>query len=529
MKTQKTQVLIIGGGITGTGLARDLALRGVQSVLAEQADINAGASGSNHGLLHSGARYVANDPSAARECKQEGDILKRLGPHCIEKTGGLFVAVEGDDEAFVSEFPARCAACGIPTRRLDVKTAREMEPALTEKLIAAYHVEDATIDPFKLSLENIWQAQELGSTLLRGTRAVQFEQRGGRIEAVILREARTGNETRLEVDQVVNAAGAWSREVALMAGVSIEMVYSKGTLLVTLNRITKHVVNRLRPPSNADILVPGGTVSLLGTTSVKVKSPYGVYPTVEEVDLIVEEEAVMVPELETTRYIRAYSGVRPLVGGGKGAGDDRAVSRDFALLDHAAEGVENFFTITGGKFTTYRLMAERTADRVCARLGISLPCRTRTEPLPTSTACMWTQTGIAPREWIRHRDPADAILCECELVPQSAVDTVIASIRKRMDRPDIEAIGLRSRVGKGPCQGTFCSAKIAGHMVDRGEAHGDEGLTHVREFLRRRWRGQHPVLWGNQLIQAEFMESLHCGLFGQELYAPPTPEDPPAE
>jgi len=528
LKTWKTQVLIIGGGITGTGLARDLALRGVQSVLVEQYDINAGASGSNHGLLHSGARYVANDPSAARECKEEGDILKRLGPHCIEKTGGLFVAVEGDDETFVSEFPSLCAACGIPARSIDRKTAREMEPALSEKLIAAYHVEDATIDPFKLSLENIWQAQELGSTLLRGTKAVGFQLRGKRIESVTLREDRTGIETLLEVDQVVNAAGAWSREVALMADVPIDMVYSKGTLLVTLNRITKHVVNRLRPPSNADILVPGGTVSLLGTTSVKVKSPYGVYPTVEEVDVIVEEESAMVPELETTRYIRAYSGVRPLVGG-QGGGDDRAVSRDFALLDHEPEGVENFITITGGKFTTYRVMAEKTADRVCSRLGISLPCRTRTEPLPTSTACMWTETGIAPQEWIKHPDPADAILCECELVPQSAIDTIIASIRKRQDRPDIEAIGLRSRVGKGPCQGTFCSAKIAGHMIDRGETMGEEGHIHVQEFLRRRWRGQHPVLWGNQLIQAELMESLHCGLFSQELNIPPKPEDAAAE
>jgi len=526
LKTRKTQVLIIGGGITGTGLARDLALRGVQSFVVEQYDINAGASGSNHGLLHSGARYIANDPSAARECKEEGDILKKLGPHCIEKTGGLFVAVQGDDERFVEDFPSRCAACGIPTRFLDPKTAREIEPALSEKLIAAYQVEDATIDPFKLSLENIWQAQELGSTLLRGTKAVRFQMRGKRIESVVLQETKTGKQTHLEVDQVVNAAGAWSREVAMMAGISIPMVYSKGTLLVTLNRITKHVVNRLRPPSNADILVPGGTVSLLGTTSVKVESPYGVYPTVEEVDYIVEEEAAMVPELETTRYIRAYSGVRPLVGG-QGGGDARAVSRDFSLLDHTPEGVENFATITGGKFTTYRIMAERTADLVCCRLGISLPCRTRAEPLPTSTACMWTETGIAPKEWIRNHDPEDAILCECELVPQSAVETVIASIRKRNDKPDIEAIGLRSRVGKGPCQGTFCSAKIAGHMTDRGESSGEEGLVHVREFLRRRWRGQHPVLWGSQLVQAEFMESLHCGLFSLELPSSTRPEEAP--
>jgi glycerol-3-phosphate dehydrogenase len=73
----QTQVLIIGGGATGTGLARDLSLRGVQCILVEKRDINAGASGGNHGLLHSGARYVASDPASARECKLEGRLLKR--------------------------------------------------------------------------------------------------------------------------------------------------------------------------------------------------------------------------------------------------------------------------------------------------------------------------------------------------------------------------------------------------------------------------------------------------------------------
>ena len=91
----ETQVLIIGGGVTGTGLARDLALRGVGCLLVEKQDINAGASGGTHGLLHSGARYILSDPASARECRDEGSIIKRLAPQCVEETGGLFVAVEG--------------------------------------------------------------------------------------------------------------------------------------------------------------------------------------------------------------------------------------------------------------------------------------------------------------------------------------------------------------------------------------------------------------------------------------------------
>ena len=519
----KTQVLIIGGGITGTGIARDLALRGVQCILVEKADINAGASGSNHGLLHSGARYVSNDPSAAKECREEGDILKKLGPHCIENTGGLFVAVEGDDEKYVADFPDLCLQCGISVQAMDLAAARDMEPALTDKLIAAYRVEDATIDPFRLSLENVWQAQDYGTILLRKTKAVGFNRRGNRIDSVLLKEINTGEEKRVEAEQVVNAGGAWAGEIAAMAGAPMDMLYSKGTLLVTHTRITKHVVNRLRPPSNADILVPGGTVSLVGTTSVTLKSLDRVFPTVEEVDLIVREESAMVPVLESTRYLRAYAGVRPLVGP-QDEKEARSVSRDITLLDHEKEGLENLTTITGGKFTTYRNMAEKTADLVCLRLGISKPCRTRTEPLPSTSACRWTETGIAPQEWILRHDPDDLLLCECEMVPQSAVDNLVSSIRQRTDKPDLDAIGLRSRIGKGPCQGTFCSAKIASYLYDRGEFHSDDGLVNMREFLRGRWRGQHPILWGNQLVQAELMEAMHCGLFCQELNTRPAQE-----
>ena len=161
-----TRVLIIGGGVTGTGLARDLALRGIPSVLVEKGDINAGASGRNHGLLHSGGRYVATDPDAARECHEENRILKQVAPHCIENTGGLFVAVEGDDENYVADFPGLCAKCGIPCENLSLKEARLLEPTLSSRMIAACRVDDAAIDPFKISLENMSQAQQLGATLL---------------------------------------------------------------------------------------------------------------------------------------------------------------------------------------------------------------------------------------------------------------------------------------------------------------------------------------------------------------------------
>ncbi|MFH1932317.1 MAG: anaerobic glycerol-3-phosphate dehydrogenase subunit GlpA [Pseudomonadota bacterium] len=516
MKTLNTQVLIIGGGATGTGIARDLALRGVQCVLAEYHDINAGASGANHGLLHSGGRYVSSDQGSAVECRQEAELLKKVAPHCIEDTGGLFVAVEGDDEKFVADFPHLCSQCDIPVQALGVKEARELEPVLSDKLIAAYKVADASIDPFKLSMENISQAQELGSTLLRFTKVVGFEKSDKKIRATRLQNIITGEESIVEAEQVINATGAWAGVVAGLAGASIDIIYSKGSLLVTHSRITERVVNRLHPSASADILVPGGTVSILGTTSIRIDNLDQVYPTVEEVDAMVGEAVKMIPALETVRFIRAYAGVRPLIGS-RSASDDRSVSRSFALIDHSEDGVENFTSISGGKLTTYRLMAEKTADLVCRRLGVSRPCVTRTDPLPFTQPAKWTQPGLAPKLWLKHHEPEDIILCECEMVPRSAVDAIIDSIREQNGQPNLMSIALRSRIGKGACQGTFCGVRVSAYMYDRGEFNPEQSLTNLREFLGQRWKGQHPTLWNKQLVQAELLEALHCGFFGLEL------------
>ena len=512
----RTQALIIGGGVAGTGLARDLALRGVECLLVEKGDINAGASGRNHGLLHSGGRYVATDPGAARECHIENVILKKVAPRCIEDTGGLFVAVEGDDETYAADFPQLCHKCGIPCQPLDPKEARDREPALSNRVIAAYLVDDAAIDPFKISLENIAQAQDLGANLLCHTKVTGFEKENRRIKVVHLADVDTGKETIVEPEQVINAAGAWAAQVASLADLKIEMLYSKGTLLVTGHRVTGHVVNRLRKPGDGDILVPGGTVSLLGTTSVRTDSPDRITPTIEEVDLMVDEGSRMIPILKEIRYIRSYAGVRPLLKMGINL-DDRSVSRGFMLLDHTSDGLENFATVPSGKLTTYRYMAEKTADLVCERMGVDVACHTRTEPLPSTPSGMWTEPALGPKRWIRE-NRNDPLFCECELLPKSSIESIVNSIHEHNGDLSLKAMGLRSRVGKGACQGTFCGKRISAFLQETGRMGVEEGLVDLRAFLQERWRGERPVLWHNQIMQAELKEALYCGSFDLETH-----------
>jgi glycerol-3-phosphate dehydrogenase len=510
----QTSVLIVGGGTTGTGLARDLALRGICCVLIDKKDINAGASGANHGLLHSGARYVFKDGETAEECRIENRLLKELASHCIEPTGGLFVGVAGDDEDYIKAFPDLCRRYGIFATQVSCAEARQMEPCLAEDIIAAYAVEDAVVDPFMLSLDNAADAEAHGAKILRNTRLTGFKMDKGRICAAIVENTRSGKTFEIEADQVVNASGAWADQVAAMAGAHIDMSYSKGSLLITQSRMSQQVINRLRPASDADILVPGGTVSIIGTTSVHIDSLEDIRPTNEEVDVIIQEGSKMIPKLASTRYIRAYAGVRPLVrspGGG-----DRDISRNFTLKPHEEDGLENLITITGGKLTTYRLMAERTADVVAARLNNTRPCLTATRKLPPSPKGRWTEPGRAPKVWMARSDARDTLICECEMVSESMVDEIVASLKHEGAVPTLEEVGRRSRIGKGPCQGTFCSFRLAAYLYRRGQLDQAVGMDQVREFVNERWKGFRPLVRDKEIMRVELQESFLCALFGMD-------------
>ena len=144
---EKTQVVIIGGGATGTGILWDLTLRGVQAILLEKADLANGATGRCHGLLHSGARYAVKDPDAASECIRENTILRKVARACVHETGGLFVHLPQDDAAFVPQWVEGCAKAGIPTERLSRDEVLALEPNLPSDIVEAYTCPDANVAP----------------------------------------------------------------------------------------------------------------------------------------------------------------------------------------------------------------------------------------------------------------------------------------------------------------------------------------------------------------------------------------------
>jgi glycerol-3-phosphate dehydrogenase len=176
--------------------------------------------------------------------------------------------------------------------------------------------------------------------------------------------------------------------------------------------------------------------------------------------------------------------------------------------------LNNFCTITGGKLTTFRLMAEKASDLVAARLGNQRASTTAEVPLPQGESCRWTEPGAAPKYWFKANNPDDMILCECEMVPQSAIDQIVQCAPGVEEEMTLEAIALRSRAGKGPCQGSFCGIRICSYLYDRGYYRDGTGLRHMRDFFNERFKGQRTVIWGQQAAQMELAEALHCGLLG---------------
>ena len=496
---QEYDVIIIGGGITGAGTARDCALRGLRVLLVERGDIADGATGRNHGLLHSGARYAVKDGESARECIEENKILRRIAPHCIEDTQGLFITLPEDEEAgygldYQKSFIEACGKAGIKAEAMDPEEAIRLEPSVNPRLIGAVKVPDGSVDPFKLCAANILDARKHGASVQTYTEVLSLVMEGDRVCGIRTRNSRNGESAEYRARVVVNAAGIWGQAIVRMAGARISMFPAKGALLVFAHRVNNVVINRCRKSADGDILVPGDTVTVIGTTSTKI--PFEecdrLRVTPEEVALLLREGSQLCPALAETRILRAYAGVRPLV-----ASDDdptgRSISRGIVCLDHASrDGIEGLVTITGGKLMTYRLMAEQATDAVCAKLGVSVPCTTATTPLPLT---------------IERDFPAgtedSALVCECENVTAGEIRSAV----RNFDIHTLADLRRRTRVGMGTCQGTYCIRKAAAVLARaQGRPEDEERLT--AEYLDERWKGMMPVGWGDTLREMEFMQKV---------------------
>lgn len=524
-------VIIIGGGATGAGIARDCSLRGVRSLLLERSDISTGATGRNHGLLHSGARYAVTDHESAVECIRENMILRKIAAHCVEETDGLFISLPEDGLEYQSVFVEACRKAGIRADIIDPAEARRLEPSVNPALVGAVRVPDGAVDPFRLTSSNILDAKAHGAEIRTYTEVRELLREQDRIVGVRAYDHRAHCDVTFRAQVVINAGGIWGHGIAAKAGITVNMLPAKGALLIFGHRVNNMVLNRCRKPADADILVPGDTISLIGTTSSKI--PYdqidNMIITPDEVDILLREGEKLAPQLAQTRILRAYAGVRPLV-----ASDDdpsgRTVSRGIVLLDHTQrDGLEGFITITGGKLMTYRLMAEWATDLVCKKLGIDAVCRTAEIPLPGSTENRrevdrkLRNKPLAQRRSTIARHGAlatkigdgdsirNSLVCECEEVSIGEVEYALENLSVN----NLVDLRRRTRIGMGTCQGELCACRAAGIMGRRDPICARRAKADLVHFLNERWKGMEPIAWGDTLRESEYTTWVYesvCGL-----------------
>lgn len=518
MKTLQTEILVIGGGATGTGILRDLAMRGFKAILVEKGDLAHGTTGRYHGLLHSGGRYVVKDPQAARECIEENHILRRIMPHCIEDTGGFFVVTPWDDPAYVPRFLDGCRVAGIPVESLSITDMLREEPLLNSQITHCFRVPDGSADSFKAAASNAVSAREHGAMVLSYTivQRLLVNKTQRRVVGAICYDRQHDEELTISADLVVNASGAWAGKVAASAGVIVSIVGGKGTMVAMNHRIVNTVINRCKMPADGDILVPAHTVSVIGTTDVKITDPdnYGIEPW--EVHLCLEEGSKIIPGFRDMRMLRAWAGVRPLYQESE-VSDTRDVTRAFVLLDHAArDDLAGLVTITSGKWTTYRKMAQVTVDLVCQKLGVQRACRTHEEPLPAEDGAHYHHLGERLKR-IEEDARFGNLVCECELATRQEVEHAIVE----GGAATIDDVRRAVRLGMGPCQGGFCTYRVAGilHHLKNRQPSSLESKSHVEhtnlalfDFLQERWKGLLPVLWGQQLRQERLDELIYLSV-----------------
>ena len=369
-------VLVIGGGGTGGAIIHDLTRRGYEATLVERGELTAGTTGRHHGQLHSGARYAVGDRDIARECMEEVRILQRIAPQSLEMNYGLFVAVDEEEAAYGDEFIAACNEATIPARDIPVEQALEMEPLLNPDITRAVQVPDGTLDAWRLPLHFFATAQAAGAIVRNFTEVIGLHRSQGRVTGARVVEHATRREYDIEADFVINATGAWAGQICAMADIDVPITPAPGTMVSVRKRLNNMVISRLHPAGDGDIIVPQRKLSIIGSTQWQTDDPDSILARHEDIEFLIGKANEMMPSFRDAGFHAAWSAVRPLAGRAQGS-DGRGLSRDFICIDHEAEdGVPGIMSVTGGKATVLRAMAEKTVDTLCRILGDDTPCTT---------------------------------------------------------------------------------------------------------------------------------------------------------
>jgi len=390
-------LLVVGGGVTGAGIARDAALRGLHVLLVDKDDFASGTSSRSSRLIHGGLRYLEHGQlTLVFEASAERRRLLKLAPHLVHPLRFVWPVYAGARVPFwkvvagVTLYDALAAFRNVRRhRRLSAAAVEAEEPALARQgLRGGVSYSDAATDDARLTLANVLDAERAGATVLNHVAVREFIVERGRVTGAHLVDALTGDAAQVRARATVNATGPWSDDVRKLEGAADRprVRGSKGThILVPHDRVGNHAALTLLSPTDGRVMfaLPAGGFTVFGTTDTFTDaSPDQVRASEDDVAYLLQAANTFFPaaHLERADVVSAWAGIRPLVA--TTADSPNAASREHAIQVTPAGVV----TITGGKLTTYRIMAAQVVDLVTRRLSAGRPCATAHTPLSDDRA-----------------------------------------------------------------------------------------------------------------------------------------------
>jgi glycerol-3-phosphate dehydrogenase len=543
----RVDVAVIGGGINGTGVARDFALRGLRVVLFERNDLAFGASGNSSGMIHGGVRYLSQSPHVTKTSCRDSGYIQRIAPHLLFRIPFLMplrdgakarITLELVDAYFRAYDDYQPLKRGKLHCRLDSSDLAQLEPGLVGGLIGGVTFDEWGVDGVRLCVHNAVDAIEHGSRVFVHTTVESIARAPNPDDphryVVSARDRLRGDATDVRARVVVNATGAWGPITAALGGLPqarVRVRPGKGIHVVLDRRLTNYGVLSEAIDGRQVFIEPWQNVSVLGTTD---DDYYGdlddVRATSEEVRYLVQGVARTLPGVRLARTIGTYAGVRPTLYE-YGRNED-ALSRDHRVVDHGADGAPGLYSMIGGKLASYRLFAQELCDLVAPTdFGNNVPCSTHTRSLPggeripdsTELGARFEITPVAARRLVyRHGERALRVLdrterrrserdttCSCEPVLEAEVRYVVKEELAR----SVADVARRTRLGLGACGGMRCAARCGQIVASELDLAPPAARAMALEFLDQQARSRVVALGPEQARQEALLAAhVHSSL-----------------
>ena len=400
MAAAPPDLLVIGGGITGAGVARDAARRGIRTALVEAADFGSGTSGRSTRLVHGGLRYLEHGwLRLVFEARRERRVLLRIAPHLVRPMAFLFPIHAGGRlsrgrlAAGLWLYDLLSAFRNVHAHRsLSRRAVRKAEPQLrTKDLLGGAVYYDACCDDARLVLANARAARRGGAMVANYAAVRSLEKAAGQLRGVVVEDLVDGRRLAVHAHVVVNATGPWTDAIRRLDEPDAEPALrpTKGVhLAVPHARVGNAGAVTMTSPLDGRVMfvLPWGDVTVVGTTDTDYEGdPEAVAPTSDDITYLLRSANALFPDarLAPSDVLAAWAGLRPLLRDGEAA-TTAAVPREHRIMESAS----GLVTITGGKLTTYRSMAAELVDLVGLKLhrldgrGLAPRAPTATEPLP---------------------------------------------------------------------------------------------------------------------------------------------------